>query len=221
VVAFDLDGTLLVGTSVSLLLADWQGKTEEIDELERAFRAGEISNSAVADAQAAWLVDRPVTEVWEVLARGPWIAGIEETLHALHEAGVQSLLATITWSFAAQFLAERHGFAAVSGTEMHASNGLLSGRVSRYFDEHDKLTFVAQWCEAHGHSMDEVAAIGDSRSDIPLFAAVERSIALNATPDARAAATDRLDSTDLRDVLALLETKPANHREPRAGGLGV
>jgi phosphoserine phosphatase len=80
VVAFDLDGTLLMGTSVSLLLADWQGKTEAIDELERAFHAGEISNSMVADAQAGWFVDRSVMEVREVLASGPWIAGIGETI---------------------------------------------------------------------------------------------------------------------------------------------
>jgi phosphoserine phosphatase len=153
VVAFDLDGTLLMGTSVSLLLADWQGKTEAIDELERAFRAGEISNSMVADAQAGWFVDRSVVEVREVLASGPWIAGIRETLHALHQSGVQSLLATITWSFAAEFLAERYGFAAVSGTEMGVSGGVLSGSVSRYFDEYDKLAFVREWCGAHGYSM--------------------------------------------------------------------
>jgi phosphoserine phosphatase len=50
-----------------------------------------------------------------------------------------------------------------------------------------------------------VAAVGDSRSDVPLFERVGMSIALNATPDARAAATHALDTEDLRDVLALLQ----------------
>jgi hypothetical protein len=50
VVAFDLDGTLLRGTTVSLLLAQWLGQAEEISELERAFQAHEISNSVVAMA---------------------------------------------------------------------------------------------------------------------------------------------------------------------------
>jgi phosphoserine phosphatase len=45
VVVFDLDGTLLRGTTVSLLLAQWLGQAEEIAELERAFHAYEISNS--------------------------------------------------------------------------------------------------------------------------------------------------------------------------------
>ena len=34
---FDLDGTLLRGTTVSLLLAEWLGQAAEIAELERAF----------------------------------------------------------------------------------------------------------------------------------------------------------------------------------------
>ncbi|HEY5344326.1 MAG TPA: HAD hydrolase family protein [Solirubrobacteraceae bacterium] len=49
-----------------------------------------------------------------------------------------------------------------------------------------------------------VAAIGDSRSDVPLFRRVGMSIALNATPDARAVATYVINTEDLRDVLAPL-----------------
>ncbi|HEY1457016.1 MAG TPA: HAD-IB family phosphatase [Solirubrobacteraceae bacterium] len=204
VVVFDLDGTLLHRTSVSLLLAEWLGRGEQMLELERSFHAGEISNSVVADAQASWFAGRTKACVWEVLARGPWISGMRQTLETLREGGTEILLGTVTWSFAAEMLRERHGFAAISGTEMQADDGVLSGRVSRYFDEHDKLSFVKDWCEAHGHSIGEVAAIGDSRSDVPLFGRVGRAIALNATPDARAAATHCLDTDDLRDALALL-----------------
>jgi phosphoserine phosphatase len=48
VVVFDLDGTLLHGTTVSLLLAEWLGQAAEITELERTFHAHEISNRVVA-----------------------------------------------------------------------------------------------------------------------------------------------------------------------------
>jgi phosphoserine phosphatase len=108
VVVFDLDGTLLRGSSVSLLLAQWLGRGEEITELERAFHAHEISNSVVADT----------------------------------------------------------------------------------------------------------SAVGDSRSDVPLFREVGLSIALNATPDAQATAIHRLDTDDLRDLLPLLQ--PAPTRKPPA-----
>jgi phosphoserine phosphatase len=204
VVVFDLDGTLLRGTTVSLLLAEWLGRRTEIAELEEAFHAGEISNSVVADATAGWLAGQSTADVRRVLADGPWIDGMAETFTALREAGSSLLLGTITWSFAAEMLRERHGFAAVSGTVLRVESGVLSGTVGRYFDEHDKARFVEEWCAEHGHSMSQVAAVGDSRSDVPLFRRAGLSIALNATPDARAAATHRLETDDLRDVLALL-----------------
>jgi phosphoserine phosphatase len=205
VVVFDLDGTLLRDTTVSLLLAQWLGREDEITELERAFHAHEISNSVVADTSAGWLAGKSVTEAWHVLEDGSWIEGMAETFQVLTTARVSLLLGTITWSFAAEMLRERYGFAAASGTEMQAPDGVLSGVVSRYFDEHDKLRFVEDWCAQNGYSMSQVAAIGDSRSDVPLFHRAGISIALNATPDAQAAATHILDTEDLRDVLALLQ----------------
>jgi phosphoserine phosphatase len=205
VVVFDLDGTLLRGTTVSLLLAQWLGREDEITELERAFRAHEISNSVVADTSAGWLAGKSVADTWQVLTDRPWIDGMAETLQVLAGAQVSLLLGTITWSFAADMLRERYAFQAASGTEMQAPDGVLSGVVSRYFDEHDKLRFVEDWCAQNGYSMSQVAAIGDSRSDIPLFGEVGMSIALNATPEARAVATHVLDTEDLRDVLALLQ----------------
>jgi phosphoserine phosphatase len=205
VVVFDLDGTLLHGTTVSLLLAEWLGQAAEIAELERAFHAHEISNRVVADTSAGWLAGKSTAEAWRVLTNGHWIDGMAETFRALDAAGASLLLGTITWSFAAEMLRDRYGFAAVSGTEMQASNGVLSGTVSRYFDEHDKVRFVEEWCAQNRFSMSQVAAIGDSRSDVPLFRRAGMSIALNATPDARAAAAHVLDTEDLRDVLALLQ----------------
>jgi phosphoserine phosphatase len=204
VVAFDLDGTLLRGSTVSLMLAQWLGQGEEISRLEDAFRAGEISNRVVADATASWLAGQSAGQAWQVLADGNWIAGMAETFQTLTAAGVKLLLGTITWSFVAERLSDLYGFAAFSGTEIQVADGVVSGVVSRYFDEHDKVRFVRRWCRQNGFSMREVAAIGDSRSDVPLFRQVGTSVALNATPDARAIATHVLDTHDLRDVLALL-----------------
>ncbi len=206
VVAFDLDGTLLRGTSVSLMLAEWLGRTREITELERAFYAHEISNSVVADISAGWFAGQHTADVWRVLAKGPWIAGMDETFQTLTASGASILLGTITWSFAAEMLRKPYGFAAVSGTEMQAAEGVLSGTVNRYFDEHDKARFVEEWCAQSGYSMSQVAAVGDSRSDIPLFRRTGLSIALNATPDAQEVATHVLDTEDLRDVLVLLRS---------------
>jgi phosphoserine phosphatase len=204
VVVFDLDGTLLRRTTVSLLLAEHLGEADTINELERAFAAGEISNRAIAEASAACYAGRTTSEIEAVLAAASWIEGIEETLLALTRAGSRVLLATITWRLAAELLQERYGFAAVSGTELQVTDGVVGGRVSRYFDEHDKLRFVEEWCAERSISLVDVAAVGDSRSDLPLFRRTGRSVALNATPEAQRAATCVIDTEDLRDVLPLL-----------------
>jgi hypothetical protein len=87
---------LLRGTTVSLLLAQWLGQTEEIAELEQAFHAHEISNSVVADTSAGLLAGQSTVDAWRVLTEGTWIAGMPETFQALTATGVSLLPGTIT-----------------------------------------------------------------------------------------------------------------------------
>jgi phosphoserine phosphatase len=180
------------------------GHGAELAALERRFLAGEISNSVVADASAAWFADHETEAIHGWLAGAPWIEGMAEALEALAGAGSRLLLGTITWRFAARMLQERHGFEDVSGTEMGERHGVLEGRVSGHFDLHDKARWVEDWCRESGIDLSDVAAVGDSRSDIPLFGRVGFSIALNATEAARAAADVAVDAEDLREVLPLL-----------------
>ncbi len=84
------------------------------------------------------------------------------------------------------------------------SQGVVAGTVTRYFGEHDKQRFVETWCATRDIPLADVAAVGDSRSDLPLFDRAGRSVALNATPEARSAATHVVDAEDLREVLPLL-----------------
>lgn len=201
---FDLDGTLVRGTTVSQHLADCLGQGEQMAELERRYAGGEISNSVVAEEQARSYRGIPLSDVVAKLADIPCIADIDATLAALRERSIESLLCTITWSFAAEEFGRRHGFAAVSGTEVELEMGIPTGAVKRHFDEHGKLQFVASYCGERGIDLSQCIAIGDSRSDIPLFEAVGFSVALNATPQAREAASVAIDTETLSDVLAVI-----------------
>jgi phosphoserine phosphatase len=185
-VAFDLDGTLLRGTTVSMLMAQETGHATEMRELERRYAAGEISNAVVAEVQAEWLDERDV--VLDV--RGwPWLAGIEETLAELRPARL--LLATITWRKAAEAVASLFGLDAWCGTD--------HGPPLRVCDARAKAAWAVE--QARGG---ELVAVGDSRSDLELFAAADLAIALNGDAAARAAADVAVDASDLRAVLPLL-----------------
>jgi phosphoserine phosphatase len=200
VVFFDLDGTLLRGTSVSVLTADWLGRGGALDELERRYRDGLISNAAVAETSASWFAGRTLAEVDAVLERAPWIAGIAETVSELRAAGAYVALATVTWRFAAELF----GFQACCGTEMAIVDGCLRGAVSAHCDAQDKAVFIQEPCASRGLLPSSAALIGDSRSDIPGFRRAGFSVAVNADEGARQAAMVALDSGDLRDVLPLL-----------------
>jgi phosphoserine phosphatase len=199
-VFFDLDGTLLRGTSISAATAEWLGRAGELDELERDYAAGRVTNAAVASASAEWFTGVRVAEFDAAFARLPWIEGIEEVVQAAPFCAI----ATVTWSWAAEWAARRFGFAAWSGTDMGAVDGRLTGEVTRHFDGEDKAEWVAQACESRGIPLAGAAAVGDSRSDLPTFAVVGRAIALNADEAAREAADTAIDTDDLRDLLPLL-----------------
>jgi phosphoserine phosphatase len=93
----------------------------------------------------------------------------------------------------------------VSGTEIELdADAIPTGDVKRHFDEWDKLEFVASYCKANDVDLAECIAVGDSRSDIPLFKAVGFSVAINATSWAREAASVALNTEDLTDVLDLI-----------------
>jgi phosphoserine phosphatase len=204
IVFFDLDGTLLRGTSVSALTADWLGRSGALDELERGYRDGLLSNAVVADRSASWFAGRTPAEVGGVLERAPWIAGVPEAVAQLRAAGAYVALATVTWRFAAELVAERFGFDACCGTEMPIVDGCLCGAVSAHCDGDDKAVFIQQVCASRGLRPSSAAVVGDSRSDLPAFRRAGFSVALNADDAARAAATVTLDTDDLRDVLPML-----------------
>jgi phosphoserine phosphatase len=202
---FDLDGTLVRGTSTCLHLSRSLGHEDILSNLEDRYARGEISNAEVAEADARYYTGRPLTQIEEWLADIPLIEGLAQTVEALRRRGIPSIICTVTWKFAAEIVAKRYGFVAASGCEMSIDDaGLLSGQVAKHFDEHSKLNFVRAYCGARGIPMDRVFAVGDSRSDIPLFGEVGFLVALNATPGAKRAATTCLETAWLPNVLTLL-----------------
>ena len=204
-ICFDLDGTLLRGTSVSRLLGEHLGHAAEIDELERRFAAHEISNNVVADSSARHFRGLTKRAMWDLLSGGTWISGIGETIRTLRARNLRLLLTTVTWTFAGEYLVHRYGFDGSSGTRMAESDrGELLGHVERYCDEFAKLAFVEADAAAHGWSLSDYVAIGDSRSDVPLFERAGFSIALNATPEARRAAAVSIECDDLREILPIV-----------------
>jgi len=145
VVAVDLDGTLIHGTTACLHLGEWIGHRAVIEGLERRFTEGEIDSADVADRDAPYYKGRSIAEVAEAMTRAPCVDDIREGVEQLASRGVDALLCTVTWSFAAQCVADQFGFSAVSGTVMHVDgDGILAGRVAQYFEPEEQSCLLAR-----------------------------------------------------------------------------
>jgi phosphoserine phosphatase len=201
VVAVDMDGTLTRGVTACQHLDAGIFCTDVISDLERRYANGEIDNTQVAELHGPYYAGIALTDIAARMATVPCIDDIEEGVQLLRSRGVVPVIATVSWSFAAAFLAERFGFAAASGARMGEIEGRLTGEVVQHFEREHKVDFVKAVCAQHQVSMASVVAIGDGHSDLPLFEAAGFSVALNASDSARRAATTAVDSDSFLDAL--------------------
>ncbi|WP_308251062.1 HAD family hydrolase [Streptomyces anulatus] len=190
---FDVDGTLVPETSSSLFLAGFLGHHEELAEAEDAYAAGAVDNRQVSELDAAGWAGASEEQVRGWLDGLPLVMGIAETVAWCRRHALVPVLTTLSWSPVGSYLADRFGFHAFCGPQLETANGQFTGRVARHFDEYDKRDFALMRAGALGVEPRGCGAIGDSRSDLPLFASVGLSVAFNASTGARRAATIAVD----------------------------
>lgn len=162
-VAFDLDGTLLRGATVCELLAAPLGRLAEMRRFEALSAEPEIA--AARREMARWYEGRSVRELCEALGAATWAPGAREGIALLQAGGVEVAIASITWSFAVEWVAERLGVTRTLGTRLERG-----GRV-RHVWPRDKGRWLERLVAELGVPAERVAAAGDSGSDADLLAA--------------------------------------------------
>ncbi|MFJ3385962.1 MULTISPECIES: HAD family hydrolase [unclassified Curtobacterium] len=212
IVFFDIDGTLVPSMSSSSFLAKRFGHALALDAAEQRYAEGELTNEEVSVIDAEGWRGTPTRTVAAWLEELPLMAGVDAVVGWCVEHGVEPVLASLAWQPVAEAIAKRHGFTANGGPRIYVVGTDYGGTVAEHFNEHDKRDRALQLAAARGVPIEHCCAIGDSRSDIPLFDALPASLALNAGAMARAAASAAVDTEDLRDIIPWLETwKAALH----------
>lgn len=204
VVFFDVDGTLVPRTSSGQHLADLLGHADVVREAEAGYAAGMLTNQEVSVLDARGWAGRTPAEVRGFLESLPLVDGITETVAWCRARDLAPVLTTLAWQPVGDYLCERFGFAGASGPRLDVLEGRYSGEVAEHFDETGKRDFALAVAARLGVRPARCAAVGDSRSDLPLFAAVGLAIAFNATPAARSAAHAEAEGGDLRAVVPVL-----------------
>jgi len=204
VVFFDVDGTLVPQTSSGQHLAELFGHAAAMREAEERYAAGTLTNKEVSVLDARWWAARTPSEVRGFLETLPLVDGIAETVSWCRRQDLVPVLATLAWDVVGAHLCERFGFDRACGPSLEVVEGRYTGQVAEHLDELGKCAFALAVAAELGVGPGRCAAVGDSRSDLPLFAEVGLAIGFNATPAAREAAHQAVEGRDLRAVVPVL-----------------
>lgn len=205
IISFDFDLTLSRGVTAIEHFAGRHGQSDYICEMERRFRTEGLTTRAFSDLTAHLFAGMTLAQLEHTMSDIPLLDDVEDVFAFLRARGHSIIINSVGYSVLIPSCLQKFGADGVSGAELHAESGVLSGRVARYADESAKIEFAAAHARALGCRLENVLAVGDSRSDIPLFKAVGGSVALNGDQGARETATHSLSTDSLWPVARYVE----------------
>jgi phosphoserine phosphatase len=174
---FDMDGTLVHGTSGPVLVAAALEQPDALRPFEERFAAGNLTAIQFAqELHAMWgIVAADVVE--KAFAAAPLLANIREVLTDIHARDERACLITMSPDyFAEQFL--EFGFDAVFASRFPRDTDTPLDETGILTPE-DKPRLAAEFCAEHGLAMEQAIAYGDSLTDVYLFDAVGVRVSVN------------------------------------------
>ena len=198
---FDMDGTLLRNSTASIEISRRLGCLAPLQELERRFAAAEISSLDVA-MQVRMLWHELTPDVVAAVARqAPWIEGIEEVCADIAARGEHSMLITMSPDFFANHL-RGLGVDVVRASTFPPLPFTADVDPELILTPADKVRLAELQRSALELAHTACVAYGDSFTDVPLFAELQNTVAVNATEALEAAAAVAYRGDDLREAYA-------------------
>jgi phosphoserine phosphatase len=174
---FDMDGTLLAGTTAALRIAAAHGSEAELRTLEARFAAGGLDTVGFAAAiHRLWAALTPEI-VAAAFAGGTWLTGIAEVTADIRARGERSAVITMSPDFFADHL-YAWGFDTVVASRFPAPPFRAPIDPSAILTPADKVRVTDELRQ--DLPLSRCVAYGDSLSDAPLFAHLTATVAVNA-----------------------------------------
>ncbi|PQQ28188.1 hydrolase [Photorhabdus luminescens] len=203
---FDMDGTLLTGTTASLEIARTMNCLTELHLLEKQFSQGDINTKEFAtELQFLWS-NLQYVDVAEVFHASPWIGGIKEVFNDIRAKGEISMVITLSPDFFAQHL-RKFGADIVVASNFPALPFREPVDPEQILTPESKLQIVKKYVQEYELNLEKCVAYGDSDSDLPLFNALTNTVAINGTDKIREIALIRYEGNDLWQPYQLIRKK--------------
>lgn len=148
-------------------LARKLGHLERMRELEATQEARQDRESLLVlrTELAAYYRGVPALDLRSYLSTLTPAPGAREGFALLRQAGIVTAIVSITWEFAAEWLAAEIGADYYVGTRL-----LDDGSIGHFWPE-DKAAWLEDLMRRHGITREETLAVGDSWRDVPMLEA--------------------------------------------------
>ncbi|MEV6989240.1 HAD-IB family phosphatase [Streptomyces sp. NPDC093228] len=200
---FDLDGTLLHGTTAPVEISRQLGLEAETVALDTAIASGRIGPLEYATQVYGLWKELTEEHVAAAFTAAPWLTRIQEVWTEIREAGDYCVVISLSPSFFVERLTQwgAHAtfgsrFPALPFREPVDPAGLMSSAA--------KVRIAAGLCTEFGVGLTDCVAYGDSLSDKDLFEVVPVSVAVNADRHLEGRATHTYTGRDLWDAYELV-----------------
>lgn len=190
---FDMDGTLIPGSTASLEIAKVTDTTHLLAEMEEA-----LSNQAMTGLDFA----QRIHELWgtpdaEIVKKAfqqcPKLRNIEKTLSHIKESGHVSCMMTLSPDyFAHRFFS--YGFDYIFASTL--PDKVLNGQ--------KKVSLAKELCVELDISFSQSAVFGDSSTDVPLMQELPQSVAVNGKGQIHEHCAHAYAGEDLWEAFSLL-----------------
>lgn len=178
---------------------------DEVAAITLAAMNGRLDFAASLARRLRLLEGLPEESLGEVRRRVRVTRGMTELVDGAHAAG--GAVAAVSGGFSAVLdpLAAQLGLDAWRANELEVEGGRLTGRtVGPVVDAAAKREALLAWAEERSVPPSRCIAVGDGANDLAMMAAAGLSVAFDAKPPVRGAASVVLDERDLSLVLPLL-----------------
>ncbi|WP_131739534.1 HAD family hydrolase [Actinomadura roseirufa] len=202
---FDMDGTLLTGSTANLEVARHLGTLPELHALEARFAAGTLDTRGFsAEIHRLWHHLTPAV-VADAYAAGPWLTGIADVCADIRARGEHSAVITMSPDFFARHLLDL-GFDDVAASRFPPLPFTAPLDPAGVLTPADKVRIADDLRARHGLPRARCVAYGDSMSDAPLFRHLPHTVAVNADHHLAGIAAVDYRGGDLAEAYALART---------------
>jgi len=207
IVSFDMDGTLTYKIPSLQYFATKLNKESKAKELENFYQSFKLTEEQVATVYAKFLKGLTREKLFKWAKEMPQLKNIGQTVKSLKNLGLQVGITSVGPYFVAEYFQKNCGFDFVSGSTHEFKKEVHQGKMIRVLSGQDKVKILELICQQKRVKLSQVIAVGDSRSDIPIFSKAGLDISLNGDDSLVDKADIFIQTDDLLDVYRAIKAR--------------